>query len=308
MIIGIDHGNKNIKTHSGTVFTSGLLSSAVPFSLAGDTIRYNGTYYALTEERIPYMRDKTATEQFFVLTLFAIAYELNNAGYVPGSAVCIDLGIGLPPGHFGKQYRSFEQYFMRNGYNEFEFNGKGYSIYIQNAVAYPQGYAAIIPDYAKIREYPRAVILDIGGFSLDYLQLKNGKPDMAVCDSLELGLIRFYNDIRSGVNSSEDILIDESDIDAVIQQKPTVFEEKISRLIEREAEAYTDKIINALRERMIDLKSTHAIFVGGGSLLLEKYLRTSKKIVSPDIIKNINANALGYEILLRKQLEAKGAK
>lgn len=79
-------------------------------------------------------------------------------------------------------------------------------------------------------------------------------------------------------------------------------------MIEQEAEAYTDKIINALRERMIDLKSTHAIFVGGGSLLLEKYLRTSKKIVSPDIIKNINANALGYEILLRKQLKAEGAK
>ena len=308
MIIGIDHGNKNIKTHSGTVFTSGLLSSAVPFSLAGDTIRYNGTYYALTEERIPYMRDKTTTEQFFILTLFAIAYELSKVCYVPGSAVGIDLAVGLPPGHFGKQYWSFEQYFTRNRYIEFEFYGKQYSIYIQSTVAYPQGYAAIIPDYAKIREYPRAVILDIGGFSLDYLQLKDGKPDMAVCDSLELGLIRFYNDIRSSINSSEDILIEESDIDAVIGQKPTVFEEKIRRLIEQEAEAYTDKIINALRERMIDLKSTHAIFVGGGSLLLEKYLRTSKKIVSPDIIKNINANALGYEILLRKQLEAKGAK
>lgn len=226
MIIGIDHGNKNIKTHSGTVFTSGLLSSAVPFSLAGDTIRYNGTYYALTEERIPYMRDKTTTEQFFILTLFAIAYELSKVCYVPGSAVSIDLAVGLPPGHFGKQYRSFEQYFIRNRYIEFEFNGKQYSIYIQSTVAYPQGYAAIIPDYAKIREYPRAVILDIGGFSLDYLQLKDGKPDMAVCDSLELGLIRFYNDIRSSINSSEDILIEESDIDAVIGKSPLSLRKK----------------------------------------------------------------------------------
>ena len=79
-------------------------------------------------------------------------------------------------------------------------------------------------------------------------------------------------------------------------------------MVEREAEAYTDKIINALRERMIDLKSTHAIFAGGGSILLENYLRASKKIASPDVIKNINANAMGYEILLRKQLEAKGVK
>lgn len=306
MIIGIDHGNKNIKTHSGTVFTSGLLSSTVPFSLAGDYMKYNGVYYTLTEERIPYMRDKTTTEQFYILSLFAIAYELSRVCYVPGSTVNINLAIGLPPGHFGKQYKAFEKYFKRNTYIDFEFNDKQYKIFIRNAVAYPQGYAAIIPSYAKIREYPRSIVIDIGGFSLDYLQLKDGKPDMAVCDSLELGLIQFYNTIRSSINSSEDILIVESDIDTVIQNKPTVLEEKIKRLIERESEAYTDKIINALRERMIDLKSTHAVFVGGGSILLEKYLRTSKKIASPDIIKNINANVLGYEILLRKQLEAGG--
>ena len=224
MIIGIDHGNKNIKTHSGIVFTSGLLSSTVPFSLAGDYIKYNGAYYTLTEERIPYMRDKTTTEQFYILSLFAIAYELSKICYVPGSSVSIDLAIGLPPGHFGKQYKVFEKYFKRNTYIDFEFNDKNYKIFISNAVAYPQGYAAIIPNYAKIREYPRSIVIDIGGFSLDYLRLKNGKPDMAVCDSLELGLIQFYNSIRSSINSSEDILIDESDIDTVIKNKPTVFE------------------------------------------------------------------------------------
>lgn len=304
MIIGIDHGNKNIKTHSGKVFTSGLISNSVPFSIAGDYIKYNGTYYALTDDRIPYMRDKTATEHFFILSLFAISYEINYGNYVPGSTVNIDLGIGLPPGHFGKQYKSFENYFKRNEYTDFEFNGKKHRIFIRSATAYPQGYAAIMPMFQKVKEYPRSVIIDIGGFSLDYLQLKNGKPDMAVCDSLELGLIRFYNAIRSSINSSEDMLIEESDIDAIIQSKPTVFEEKVKKLIEKESEEFTDKIINALRERMIDLKSTHAIFVGGGSVLLEKYIRASKKIISPDIIKNINANAAGYEIMLKKQFEA----
>jgi hypothetical protein len=31
-----------------------------------------------------------------------------------------------------------------------------------------------------------------------------------------------------------------------------------------------EKIINSLRERKIDLRTSHAIFVGGGSLLLAK--------------------------------------
>ncbi len=305
MIISLDHGNKNIKIKSKT-FTSGLISSSVPFSVTGDYLYYNGMYYALTDERIPYMRDKTTDDRFFVLTLFAIAYELLSTGkYVSGSTVNIDLAIGLPPGHFGKQYESFQKYFMRNEYIKFEFNKMKFRIFINSATAYPQGYAAVMPIYQKVKEYPRSVIIDIGGFSLDYLQLKNGKPDMSVCDSLELGVITLYNDIKSAVNSSEDLLIDECDIDAVIQNKPSVFEKRVKDIIERKSKEFTDKIINSLRERQIDLKSTHAIFVGGGSILLEKYIQASDKIVAPDIIKNINANADGYEIMLKSQLESR---
>ena len=303
MIIGIDHGNKNIKSHSGKVFTSGLTASSVPFSITGNYLKYKSVYYALTDERIPYMRDKTETEHFFILSLFAIADEIDKGSYIPGSTVNIDLAIGLAPGHFGKQYKDFENYFRRNEYIEFEYNEKKYTIFIKSANAYPQGYSAIMPMYQKVKEYPRSVIIDIGGFTLDYLQLKYGKPDMSACDSLELGLIRLYNNIKSRINSSEDMLIDESDIDAVILNKNTVFEDKIKKIIEQEAREFTDRIINALRERMIDLKSTHAIFAGGGSILLEKYINESKKIISPDIIKNIHANAAGYEIMLRKQLE-----
>ena len=104
MIISTDHGNKQIKT-AHKIFTSGLMTSEVPFPLSSDSLFYKGKYYALTDERIPYMRDKTTDEKFFVLTLFAIAYELlHSEKYVPGMTTEVDLAIGLPPGHFGKQY------------------------------------------------------------------------------------------------------------------------------------------------------------------------------------------------------------
>lgn len=305
MIISIDHGNKNVKTvHK--IFTSGLMSSEIPFPLSSDSLYYNGKYYALTDERIPYMRDKTTNEKFFVLTLFAIAYELIHCeNYVPGITAEIDLAVGLPPGHFGKQFKEFEKYFVKNGIVNFEFNQKRFKVVINSATAYPQGYAAIMPTYTKVKEYPRSIIIDIGGYSLDYLQLKNGKADMSVCDSLDMGVITLYNDIKSIINSSEDLLIDESDIDAVLQNKPTVFEERIKRLIEHQSEEFTEKIIHSLRERHIDLQTTHAIFSGGGSLLLSKYITASKKITSPEIIDNIKANAMGYEMLLKKQIERK---
>ena len=79
MIISVDHGNKQIKTVHKT-FTSGLMCSDIPFPLSSDSLFYNGKYYALTDEIIPYMRNKTVNDKFFVLTLFAIAYELTDAG------------------------------------------------------------------------------------------------------------------------------------------------------------------------------------------------------------------------------------
>lgn len=303
MIIGIDHGNKQIKT-AHKIFTSGLLESTIPFPLSSDSLYYNGKYYALTDDRIPYMRDKTVNEKFFILTLFAVAYELMYSNkYVPGMVTDIQLGIGLPPGHFGTLYKKFEKYFTKREPITFEFNKKNFKISITYASAYPQGYAAIVPIHSKIKQYPRSVIIDIGGYSLDYLQLLNGKTDMSVCDSLDMGVITLYNDIKSKINSSEDLLIHESDIDAVLQNKPTVFEERVKKLIEFQSKEFVEKIINSLRERKIDLRTSHAVFVGGGSLLLSKYIVCSEKIASPDIIDNLNANAIGYELLLRNELE-----
>ena len=303
MILGIDHGNKQMKVPH-KIFTSGLMSSDVPFPLSSDSLYYKGKYYALTDERIPYMRDKTVNDKFFILTLFAIAFELTYQNkYVPGMTTELSLAIGLPPGHFGKQFKSFEKYFVRNEVIEFEFGEKHFKILFNDATAFPQGLAAIAPILPRIKEYPHSLIIDIGGYSLDYLQLNHGKPDMSKCDSLDMGVITLYNDIKSRINSSEDMLICENDIDAVLQNKPTVFEERIKKLIEQQSIDFVEKIIYSLRERMIDLKTTHAIFVGGGSLLLSKYIASSKSIVRHEIIDNINANAIGYEILLKKKNE-----
>ena len=79
MIISIDHGNKQIKTLNRT-FTSGLLERDNRPAFGEDILCYEGKYYTLSEERIPYMRDKTKDKRFFILTLFAIAYEIEAAG------------------------------------------------------------------------------------------------------------------------------------------------------------------------------------------------------------------------------------
>ena len=115
MLIAVDHGNKQIKTVHGQPFTSGLRESLTQ-PLGDMVIQYGGRYYSLLDERIPYRRDKTEDERFFILTLFAIAREIEKRGaYVPNTVMQIQLAVGLPPAHYGAQYERFERYFAGRG-------------------------------------------------------------------------------------------------------------------------------------------------------------------------------------------------
>ena len=100
MIISVDHGNKSIKTPNA-LFTSGLIVSEGLQGFKTDYICWNNKYYTLTEQRIAYLRDKTEDERFYVLTLFAIAKELERRK-VPETLDPIDITllVGLPPAHY----------------------------------------------------------------------------------------------------------------------------------------------------------------------------------------------------------------
>ena len=79
MLISIDHGNKQIKTVHCEPFVSGLTESEVqPFGT--NVLKYKGKFYQISDQRIPYRRDKTEDDRFFILTLFAIASEIEATG------------------------------------------------------------------------------------------------------------------------------------------------------------------------------------------------------------------------------------
>ena len=79
MLIAIDHGNYAVKTPHFS-FISGLTEHTVKPPMAEEVLEYNGKYWSLTGQRLPYMRDKTRDDRYFILSLFAIAKELSAAG------------------------------------------------------------------------------------------------------------------------------------------------------------------------------------------------------------------------------------
>ena len=245
------------------------------------------------------MRDKTVDERYFILTLFAVAFELAGTDYRKDEIVDVQLSIGLPPAHYGAQYERFEKYFLDRDIIDFRLDDKPYSIYISKAICFPQAYAAIMPIYQKIRQYPKVTVLDIGGFTADYLLVKNGEADLSVCDSLDNGVITLYNSIKSKINADFDMLLDESDIDAILQDKETDYDDAILNIVKEQAQFFIDDLFGKLRERMIDLRSGKAVFVGGGSILLRKQIETSGKVATPIFVDEISANTKGYELLFK---------
>ena len=300
MLIAIDHGNYAVKTPDSS-FVSGLSEHTVKPPMADEILEYEGRFWTLSGRRFSYMRDKTQDDRYFVLTLFAIAKELERSGrYSPVEQ--IQLAVGLPPEHYGVLKERFAQYFKRNGAIKFVFKEKAYSIIIDKVMVFPQAYAAVVPKSSMVVNTLRVFVVDIGGYTTDVLLLKNGKPDLQFCRSLETGIITMNNEIIRKVNSKHDMRIEDEHISAVLSGQETILPEEVKETIRGATSLHAKEILNQLRELQVELRSNPAGFIGGGSILLRPFLEKSPLVAKADFIGSPNANALGYEMLGRVQM------
>jgi plasmid segregation protein ParM len=300
MLIAIDHGNCAIKTPNIS-FTSGLTDYSVKPPLASDVIEFEGRYYALTGNRIPSMRDKTRDDRYFVLSLFAIAKELMTLGELKPYTE-ISLAAGLPPEHYSSLKERFTRYFMRKGV-KFVYNDTPVCLTISRVFVYPQAYAAVVPRARELVGANRMFIIDIGGFTTDVLLLRNGKPDLQFCRSLETGVITMNNDIIGKVSALHDMKIEDDHIASVIEGQETILPEGVKATIREAGGRHSDMILDKLRELQIDLRSNPAIFIGGGSVLFRQYIDRSPLVVRAEFLVDPKANAAGYALLATAQMQ-----
>ena len=280
MLIAIDHGNYAVKTTNHS-FISGLSEHTVKPPMTDEIVEYGGKYWTLSGRRLSYMRDKTQDDRYFILTLFAIAKELENRGnYTPVEQ--IQLAVGLPPEHFGALKDRFANYFKRDGIIKFVYGDRPYSIKIDRVMVFPQAYAAVIPQSSLVVHTVRMFIVDIGGYTTDVLLLKN--------------------EIIRKVGALHDMRIEDEHISAVLQCENTILPEDVKETIREATKLHAQDILNQLRELQVDLRSNPAVFIGGGSILLRPFLINSPLVAKADFVESPNANALGYEMLGRKTL------
>ena len=129
MIMGIDHGYYAIKTRHFKFPAGVAVYSHEPYTLK-KTLQVNGKYYVCGTGRQPILRDKTINDNYYILTLAAIAMELRYRGLPAESSVT--LAAGLPLARYGRDKKPFAEYLLRNGQPvTFRFEGERYKIKIE---------------------------------------------------------------------------------------------------------------------------------------------------------------------------------
>ncbi len=172
-------------------------------------------------------------------------------------------------------------------------------------MCFPQAYAAAVTMLQTLRDKPKALIVDQGGMTTDLLLLKDGVGDLSVCESLEHGVITLYNQVKSKVNAELDVLLEESEIDAILLGRKEHVSPQVADMVERQAQVFVNDLFSTLRERGLELKSGMVVFMGGGSILLRRQIEASGKVAHPLFMDDIRANAKGFEQLYRLAQEGR---
>ena len=269
-----------------------------------DILEYQGTYYTLSDTKMPFKADKTVDDDYFILTLYALAMEARNKG-ITLTGKDVVLGVGLPPADYGQQATSFKKYFLDHAKHgiTFKMNGKSVNFYLKDVFVSPQNFAAVMCFKASLlKKYRTVNCIDIGDGTVDLLVIRNGKPDLSVRVSDRSGMAVLRSEISNAIQQNYGIHLDSSDVEQVLMQEETILDEEIILEIQRMAENWLQRIINKLHTHVTDFRTNPAVFLGGGSLLLRKQIENSPEFKYVEFIDDVRANAIGYEKLTTARL------
>lgn len=288
-VIGVDHGWSMVKTAT-QVFPTGVKEIANEPPMRNDIIEYDGKFYSVGERRLEVRAGKTENDNFYILTLAAIAKELKKRGMYEAS---IYLAVGLPISRFSDEKKDFIDYLYKDKEISFRFEDDFFKVKIVHVAVFPQCYAAVA---SKITEFnQKVIIVDIGSWTIDIMPIENKKPVNGECISLQNGLIPCMRSINEKCYRLYNTEIDESLIQHYMRYGNVELDDEYANLMKEELERYADSVYNSLREYKINLKTTKIIFVGGGAAVMKNFGKIQQKNIS--YILDVKANAKGFEYL-----------
>ena len=297
-IIGVDAGYGNMKT-ARTIYPTGLVAMDTKPFFDGDILEYNGTWYRIGEGHKAYNPDKTADEDFYILTLASIAAELSTEQI---SEANVYLALGLPTTWTGRQREDYRSYMMRNPDVRFTFNDVLYSIHLTDCIVFPQGYAALVPlmdndkRFNEFRQFTGTVMMaDIGNGTMNIMRLVNGKPNDQHCWTEVLGVNQCMLTARKQMMDKYGIDMPESVIEQFLRTGTANLARELLDNLTDIVRGYVTGLFDALRVHGYDARLMKLFVMGGGGCLVKHFGKYDPSAVV--FVDDLHASAKGYEYM-----------
>ena len=294
LIIGLDHGYGNMKT-ANHCFPTGIMPGEEASSLAKNVLEYRDRSYVIGEGHKEFVPEKVRDEDYYLLSLAAIAEELNDAGITEAN---IHIAAGLPLTWTGAQKEAFAAYLTKNTDVLFKYRGVSYNIRIVGVSIFPQGYAAVAPFITKLKGVQ--MLVDIGNGTMNVMYLIDGKPQLGRMYTETFGTHQCMVAARAAFSRKTQRTLNDAFIEEILRIGESELDEDDFSIVKASVEEYVDQIYRKLHEYGYDEKTIRLQIVGGGGCLLEHFghLRQGWDFITKDIC----AAAKGYEYLAELKL------
>ena len=294
IIVGVDHGYGNMKT-AHRVFRTGVECMEEEPIVSKNFVRYKDKFYVIGESHLVYQGNKTDSEDFYILTLAALAEELKFRGIHEANVI---LAVGLPLAWMKSQGADFRHYLMKEQELHFEFRKERYYVHLCGVEIFPQGFAAVVNLGAM---QGMNMLADIGNGTMNVMQIVDNKPLEKSLVTEKFGVGICMKEIQKELSKENGEDISEMLIEPLLRNGLQERTDSTAKKVEHIATRYTENI----RRRLVDYGYkeglVHLYVIGGGGCLIRNYSDLAEK-KGVTFITDICANAKGYETLAEKKL------
>ena len=291
-IIGVDHGYGNIKT-ANHCFPTGVIRSETEPPIPQDLLVFNGRYYLIGAGHKEFIADKFEDEDYYVLTLAAIAYELKKENLTQAT---VFIAAGLPLTWIGIQKEHFKEYLLKNRTVDFTFRNTDYHIEIIGADVFPQGYAAIFDKLTDMNGI--TMMCDIGNGTMNLMKIVNHKPDLKNMFTEKFGTHQCTLAVRESMMRTHHVNIDDAIVTDILRTGTASINGKYLETIISTVKEYTKGIFDRLKAREYDPESMNLYVTGGGGCLIKNFADIDRVAINEDIC----ANAKGFEFMAYQKM------
>jgi plasmid segregation protein ParM len=279
MILGIDLGNYNVKTSTGTMFKAKYTNKENLLE-SNSYLELDGTKYFIGDGELETKLNKTEKQNILPLLYTAILKSSND--------VINSIVLGLPVLQYKQNKEKLKQFIEENNFAAVKFKGTNREILIDKIEVFPEGAGA----YQSLDNKPdKTILIDIGGRTTNILLFEENK--LIKYNSLSIGMISIYSEISLYLNSLYILDTKLESIESLLKQGLTIDNANVDfSFIKPILTTFIDMLMNELNLNY-PIRTHKVLLSGGGSLMLGNALKN--RLSGSIIIDNgLFANAYGF--------------